>query len=172
MPAPSPASVMTVLQAAPSPLLVVAVAMLAGFGAALVASPVMRRLPEGLTPAFAAASALYGRARDDLTETEALSAHYTAGILAGALFATAFLVAEAVLPPGASVLGVALVPAAVAALVVVLALYWLFGYVVYPRFGGGTDGDAGRVRGDWAISVVVYAVALVLLFPVGVLLLT
>ncbi|MFC7153951.1 hypothetical protein ACFQPA_00590 [Halomarina halobia] len=163
---------MTLLQAGPSPLLVVAVAMLAGFGAALALAPVTRRLPEGLTPAFAAASVLYGRDRDELTETEALSAHYTGGILAGVLFALAFLAGDAALPTEPSVLGVALVPAVAAALAVALLLYALFAHVAHPRFDGGDDGDAGRVRGDWAISVAVYVVALVVLFPVGLLLLT
>jgi hypothetical protein len=143
----------------------VPVAMLGGFFAALVMDVPMRRLDEGETPPLVAAGVLYDEPPGALRSEQARSVHYTAGILAGVLYALVALVLDALLPAVATVADVPLVPHLLSGVVVGLFLYGFFTRFVLPRYGGGKRSVAATVRRSWALSVVVFVVALLLFVP-------
>ncbi|WP_254535449.1 hypothetical protein [Halomarina litorea] len=146
---------------APPPVVRVAIAMVAGFVASVVMGLPMRRLSEGMVPPYTAASILYGKPPANLSDVEARSAHYAAGILAGVLFVLLAVAAEAVVPP-VRVLqgGLPLSSHLLAGVGVFAVLYGFFGHVVLPRFGREKREVAGTVRRHWAVSAAVYVLAL------------
>lgn len=146
-------------------------AMLGGFFAAIVMDLPMRRLEEGATPALVAAGVLYDRPPTALDPRQARSVHYTAGILAGVLYVLVALPLDALLPPVASVGGVPLLAHLLAGALVGGFCYAFFGWVVLPRYGGGKRAVAATVRRSWALSVVVYVLALWAFVPLFALLL-
>ena len=156
----------------PPPLDRVAIATFAGFFAALVTDVPMDRLDEGRTPTAVAASVLYAKPSADLRESEARSVHYTAGVLAGALFALLAAAAETVAPPVAVLPGgLPLLSHLLAGAAVLAFLYAFFGHVVLPRFGREKAGVADRVRRHWAVSATVYVLALLAGVPAAAVLL-
>ncbi|MWG35098.1 hypothetical protein [Halomarina oriensis] len=148
-----------------SPTLWVPVAMLGGFFAALVMDLPMGRLDEGSTPPLVAAGVLYDEPPNSLRPEQARSVHYTAGILAGVLYALVALVLDAVVPAVVTVAEVPLVSHLLAGAFVGLFLYSFFARGVLPRYGGGKRAVAATVRRSWAVSVGVFVVALLLFVP-------
>lgn len=144
-----------------------AVAAVAGLLATLVATAPMSLLSEGYVPPYVVASALFGVAPGRVSRRQADAAHYAAGLLAGLLFELFVLGAESVRD---ATVGVALVVGnaltladALAALLVVVVLYGIFGYVVFPRYGDRLYDDEEhrkRVRSHWLVSANVYGLAL------------
>ncbi|MFD1514789.1 hypothetical protein [Halomarina rubra] len=147
------------------PVLWVPVAMLGGFFAALVMDVPMSRLEEGTTPPLVAASVLYGQPPTRLDAAQARSVHYIAGIFAGVLYAVVALVLDAVLPAGALVADVPVLPHVLSGLVTGGFLYAFFAFVVLPRYGGGKRTVGATVRRSWALSVAVFVAALLLFVP-------
>ncbi len=141
-----------------------AIAMVAGFLAAVVMDLPMRRLDEGMVPPYTAASVLFGKPPATVSDIEARSAHYTAGILAGVLFVVLAVAAEAVLPV-VYVLwgGLPLLSHLLAGLGVLAFLYGFFGHIVLPRFGREKRAVAATVRRHWAVSATVYVLAFLVL---------
>ncbi|MFC5972533.1 hypothetical protein ACFPYI_14430 [Halomarina salina] len=136
------------------------VAMLGGFFAALVMDLPMSRLEEGTTPSLVAAGVLYDRPPATLQGRQARAVHYTAGILAGVVYAVVALLLDTLLPPVATFAEIPLVPHLLAGLVTGLFLYGFFALYVLPRFGGGKRAVAPTVRRSWALSVAVYVLSL------------
>lgn len=156
----------------PPPVVRIAIGMLAGFFAALVAGVPMDRLAEGRTPTYVAASVLYAAPPADLADSQVRSVRYTAGILAGALFGALAAAVDAVAPavavlPG----GLPLLSHLLAGIGALAALYVFFGHVVLPRFGREKADVAGRVRRHWAVSATVYVLALLAFVPAATVLL-
>lgn len=144
--------------------------VVAGLFATVVMNIPMKGLREGQTPPFVAASAITGDELKDVPSLIASGIHYGAGMLGGVLYTLLVVGFEDVVPPLAFIdgTGLALGPHLAAALVVFAFLYGVFAYLVFPRFGQSAyeEGRRQRVRKDWAISAVVYTVALLILVPV------
>jgi hypothetical protein len=119
----------------------------------------MRRLVEGSTPPFVAASALTGEPLTEVSEGLASLVHYAAGTLAGAGFILAAETIESLLLVRYVLAGTGL------PLVPHLAAGGIT-FAVLPLFGGEAADRAARVRNDWAISAAVYTAAVLVLIPV------
>lgn len=126
----------------------------AGLLATLVMDTVMRRLPEGTTPAYVAAGTLTGTPLSAAPHRLALAVHYGAGTGSGLLLVALALIVETVagLEPIAS-----FVVAAVVQLPVMIAF---FSNVVVPTYGRVPDNRVRRLRRDWALSATAYVGAL------------
>jgi hypothetical protein len=145
-----------------------AIGAFAGLLATVLMNLPMRRLREGSTPPFVAASALTG---DELTAVSggaASAVHYAAGTLAGVSFTLVAEGVETLMTPRLILAGTGLplIPHLAAGLIVFAFLFVFFAYLVLPTFGGEAIERAARVRNDWAISASVYTAALLVLVPV------
>lgn len=140
-----------------------AVGVVAGLLAAVLANVPMRRLPEGTAPPFVTAGALVGETLSEVDPTLASGVHYASGALGGALFTLLSLGFERALPPRAVLAGVGLraAPLALATLCTYAAVVLAFGYVVLPLAGGEATARASQVRRDWVVTTAAYTVALV-----------
>lgn len=146
----------------------VAVAMLAGFFAALAMDVPMRRQTEGMVPAYTAAAAVLSRSPDDVREEVARSAHYAAAILAGALFGLLATALDGTVPALAALPGASLGAYLVAGVALLAFLYGVFAYLVLPRFGAAEALERTPVvRRQWLVSAAVFVAALGLLVPAG-----
>lgn len=153
-----------------APITTAALTVAAGGAAGLVAAAVMdlpmSRQPDGFAPAYVAAGALT-RADPDAVSTEAaLFVHHAAGVLAGGVYAVAFVAVGAVAPIGPAIAGVALVPHLVAVGLVVGIIYAVFAHLVLPRAGGTTyEQRATAVRGQWLRSALTFGAAMLVVAP-------
>ncbi|WP_135821371.1 hypothetical protein [Halostella litorea] len=146
-----------------------AVAVLAGFGAAAVANFPMSALPEGEVPKEIALAAVWPDVPESVVPVAGHTVHYLAGILVAigielALVATAGLRGVELLVFGW--VSVSRLAAGVGAAAFVTIL---FGAVVLPRVGPGRLADyaerAGSIRLQWTVSAAVYGLAVALLVP-------
>lgn len=143
--------------------------VVAGLLATVVMNVPMKRLREGQTPPFVAASAITGDKLKEVPSLIASGIHYGAGMLAGVLYTLLVVGFEDVVPPIEFIggTGLSLGPHLLAGAVVLAFLYGFFAYFVLPRFGqsANTEGRRDRVRSDWLRSALVYALALLVLVP-------
>lgn len=144
-----------------------AVAAVAGLLAALAMTGVMAALSEGYVPPYVVASALFDEAPGKVSRRQADAAHYATGLLGGLLFELLVLGIEAVRDATVAtmlVLGnVLTLSDLLAAVVVIGALYVVFAYVLFPRFGERLYDETEhreRVRSHWLVSATVYGAAL------------
>jgi hypothetical protein len=153
---------------APSLTVALGIGAFAGLLATVLMNLPMRRLVEGSTPPFVAASALTGEPLTEVSEGLASLVHYAAGTLAGAGFILAAETIESLLLVRYVLAGTGLplVPHLAAGGITFSVLFLFFGYVVLPLFGGEAADRAARVRNDWAISAAVYTAAVLVLIPV------
>jgi hypothetical protein len=127
--------------------------VLAGLVATLAMDRAMARLPEGRTPTSVAAGVLTGRPPGQAPARLATAVHYLAGTLTGPLFVWLLFAGEAVF-------GGPSVPVTVAAAGVLYALMVaFFAVAVLPQSRVGDD-RLWPVRRDWAVSALVYVLAL------------
>ncbi|WP_121820461.1 hypothetical protein [Halostella salina] len=147
----------------------IAVAVLAGFGAAAIANFPMAALPEGDVPKEVALAAVWPDVPDAVVPLGSHTVHYLAGILVAVgvellLIATGDLRDVELLVFGFVSVSRLLAAAAAAAFAVVL-----FGAVVLPRVGprrlADYDDRGGGIRLQWAVSAAVYGLAVALLVP-------
>jgi hypothetical protein len=121
----------------------------AGVVATLAMDLVMPRLEEGATPPQIASGVLSATEPDRAPEGVASAVHYVAGALTGPLFVWLYLVAAAVVGPGA--VGV------VAAVAVCYPLMiGFFALVVLPRSRGLPRQRLSAVRRAWSVEAAVY----------------
>lgn len=142
-----------------------AVALLAGFLAALVMNAPMLAFAEGYAPAHVAASVVWGTTPSKTGLGAAMLVHHVAGILAGLLHLLLALGLEQVLPVSTRVAGLPLVPHLVAGALVTAFLYGFFSWLVLPRFGAGVRDRAATVKGRWAVSALIFGWTLVAFVP-------
>lgn len=146
-----------------------AVAVLAGFGAAAIANFPMGALPEGEVPKEIALAAVWPDVPETVVPVASHTVHYLAGILVAVGIETLLVATEGVRGVERLVFGwvsVSRLAAAAAAAVFVSAL---FGAVVLPRVGPGRlpdyDERASAVRLQWTVSAAVYGTAVAVLVP-------
>jgi hypothetical protein len=138
-----------------------------GLAAALVATVAMSRLSYGSVPAYVAAGVLRRDPPNEVSRAAAHATHLAAGVVAGVGYEAANVaVARAREPMGAggavSVAGLVTVAEVLVGAALVAALYGVFSWLVFPRFGGNAyETRPATVRRQWAISAVVYAAGLV-----------
>ena len=135
-------------------------AVLGGFFAALAMDLPTSRLEEGTTPALVAASVLYDRPPATLHGRRARAVQYTAGIVAGVVYAVVALLSAALLRPTTTVAEIPLVPHLVGGVAAGLLFYAAVALYVLPRYGGGKRAVGATVRRSWGVSVAVYVLAL------------
>jgi hypothetical protein len=144
----------------------VALGAVAGLAAAVVMGLPMSRQAEGFTPAYVAASVVRGGDPGSIRFRDATLVHHAAGVLAGVLFGSLYLVFAALLPALAVVGGVRLLAHVAALGVVVAFVYAFFADLVLPRYGDEIGEDrATAVTGQWLRSSVVFGATVFLLFP-------
>ena len=156
---------MTVLQVS-TPLsvpLLFAVGIAAGVAATLAMDLVMPRIKEGETPPKIASGVLTASEPDRAPQGVASAVHYVAGALTGPLFVWLYLVAAAVVGPGA--VGV------VAAVAVCYPLMvGFFALVVLPRSRGLPRQRLSAIRRAWSVEAAVYLLVIAPLVGAAVLL--
>ena len=120
----------------------------------------------GYVPPYVAASALRGRPPNEVSRPAADAAHLAAGVLAGVVFEAANVaydnVRESLGIEAEVPLGSATSLSEVAFLAALVAfLYGFFAWLVFPRYGGNAyEAHPATVRQQWAVSAVIYGVAL------------
>jgi hypothetical protein len=144
-----------------------AVGAVGGLAATLVATVAMWRQSDGYAPAQVAAGLLWGDPPSEVSRSAAHATHLAAGMAAGVGYEAANVAvsrARDALGVGAehSIAGVVGVAEVLVGAVLVVALYGVFAWLVFPRFGGNAhETRAATVRRQWAVSAVVYGAALV-----------
>lgn len=144
-----------------------AVGALAGLVATLVTTLVMWRQSYGFVPAYVAASVLWRDPPNRVPQSAAQATHLSAGLLAGIGYEAANVGADrarSALGIGAeyTIAGLVTVTEIAVAAVLVVALYGLYSWLVFPRYGGNAyDTRPDTVRRQWAVSATVYGVGLV-----------
>lgn len=143
-----------------------AAAAAAGVLASLAMAIAMRMQPGGTVPPFAVAAALSGRSSSEVSRSMAATVHILAGALAGAAFEGLLIGYERVREPIGITVEVVIanlitLSEVLAVATVVGALYVLFSRGVLPRSEGERERlETSGIRRTWALSLAVYAVAL------------
>lgn len=154
----------------PTPLTVrIAVAILAGLGAAAVMNIPVTLLYYGGVPLRVAASALFDDPISEVSDSETAAVHYASGMVAGVLFEAVVFVAERIQPPTARVVaGLVSIAEIIGAVLVAAFVYALFVEYVFPEHGGvlyEDEEDREATRRHWAVCAAVFGVALLALLP-------
>ena len=149
----------------PSPGVRLAVAAVAGLLATLVMTLPMWAQRYGYVPPYVAASALRRRPPNEVSRPAADVAHLAAGVLAGVAYEAANVAYENAgesLSLGDVHFGSVTSLSEVVFLAALVAfLYGFFAWLVFPRYGGNAyEAHPATVRRQWAVSAVVYGVAL------------
>jgi len=113
----------------------------------------MARLPEGRSPTSVAAGVLTDRPPGQAPARLGTAVHYLAGILTGPLFVWLLFAGEAVVDGPST-------PVTVAAAGVLYALIVTFFAVAVLPQSRVSDDRLGPIRRDWAVSALVYVLAL------------
>ena len=141
------------------------IAAVAGLLATLVMTLVMWAQRYGYVPPYVAAAALWRRPPNEVSRPAADAAHLAAGVLAGVVYEAANVAYE---NAGESLglvdvhFGNVTSLSEVAFLAALVGfLYGFFAWLVFPRCGGNAyRAHPAAVRRQWAVSAVVYGVAL------------
>ena len=141
------------------------IAAVAGLLATLVMTLVMWAQRYGYVPPYVAASALWRRPPNEVSRPAADAAHLAAGVLAGVVYEAANVAYESAgesLGLGDVHFGNVTSLSEVAFLAALVGfLYGFFAWLVFPRYGGNAyRAHPAAVRRQWAVSAVVYGVAL------------
>lgn len=146
-----------------------AVGAVGGLVAALVTTLVMWRQSYGYVPAYVVAAVLWRDPPNEVTQSAAHATHLGAGILAGVAYEAANVVVERAqaslgVDVEYAIADLTTVSELLVGAVLVALLYVGFARVVFPRYGGNAyQTRPGTVRTQWAVSVAVYGVGLVVL---------
>ena len=141
------------------------IAAVAGLLATLVMTLVMWAQRYGYVPPYVAAAALWRRPPNEVSRPAADAAHLAAGVLAGVVYEAANVAYENAgesLGLGDVHFGSVTSLSEVAFLAALVGfLYGFFAWLVFPRYGGNAyRAHPAAVRRQWAVSAVVYGVAL------------
>lgn len=149
-----------------------AVGAVGGLVATLVTTLVMWRQSYGYAPAYVAAALLWSEPPSDVSRSSANAAHLAAGVLAGIGFETANAAYERLREPLGitteyAIAGLTSVSELLVGALLVVVLYGVFSWVVFPRYGGNLyETRPGTVRTQWAVSAVVYGVGVVVVVAI------
>jgi hypothetical protein len=154
-------------EGAPSRAVRIAVGAGAGLLAAVLLTPVLRRLREGHTPAYLTASLLTGESPATVSARIASLVHYASGTLAGVGFTMVAESAESVFPSRLLITntGLPLIPHLVAGGAVFSVLFILVGYGVVPVTTERVTARPKDIRNHWAISAGAFTATVVVLIP-------
>lgn len=142
------------------------VAMVAGLLAVLGSLAVMRLQSYGYVPAYVSAAALWNTEPERISRSGATAVHVASGIIAGLLFEITVIASEQLrgavgIDTEVLVAGVTSLSEFVVLVALVIALYAVFSWGVFPRYGGAAyETRPDTVRRQWAVSVVVYGLGL------------
>lgn len=140
---------------------------LSGLLAAIVMDVPMVRQEEGFTPAYIAASVFRRSSPDDVSEADAYVVHHGAGVFGGVLYAVAYLLLAATLPPVVSMGVVSVLPHVLASVAVAVFVYAFFAHVLLPRSGARVyEERSTAVRGQWLRSSFVFGLTIAVSLPV------
>ena len=146
-----------------------AVAVLAGFGAAAVANFPMGSLPDGEVPKEVALAAVWPDVPEGVVPVGSHTVHYLAGILVAVGIELALVATESLRGVELLVFGWVSVSRLLAAAGAAAFVTVLFAAVVLPRVGPGRLADyeerANGIRLQWAVSAAVYGLAVAVLVP-------
>jgi hypothetical protein len=146
-----------------------AVAVVAGFGAAAIANLPMSALPEGEVPPRVALVALWPDAPRDVVPLASRSVHYLAGISVAVGIELLLIAVEGLRTTHVLLLRWVPLVRLGAAVAAAVAVWTLFAALVLPRDGpdllDAYGRRAGPIRRDWFVSALVYAVAVAVLVP-------
>ena len=141
------------------------IAAVAGLLATLVMTLVMWAQRYGYVPPYVAAAALWRRPPNEVSRPAADAAHLAAGVLAGVVYEAANVAYESA--SGSLGLGdvhfgsVSSLSEVTFLAALVGFLYGFFAWLVFPRYGGNAyRAHPAAVRRQWAVSAVVYGLAL------------
>lgn len=141
------------------------VGALAGFLAAVVMNLPMGWLADGYAPAYVAAAAVRGRSPETVARRDAVVVHHAAGVLAGLVHAVLTWAVLSITGTADATAGVGPFANLAVAAVLVVCLYALFAYLVFPRAGGPLRERGDAIRRQWLLSAFVYGFALSALVP-------
>lgn len=145
----------------------VALSALSGLLAAIAMDVPMVRQEEGFTPAYIAASMLRRTSPDGVSEADAYLVHHGAGTFAGVLYAVAYLLLAATLPPVVSMGVVSVLPHVLAAVSVAAFVYAFFAHVLLPQSSARVyEERSTAVCGQWLRSSFVFGLTITVLLPV------
>jgi len=146
-----------------------AIAVMAGFGAAAVANLPMSALPEGEVPPRVALVALWPDASRDVVPLASHSVHYLAGILVAVGIELLLVAVDGLRTTHVLLFGWVSVARLGTALLAGAAMWLLFVTLALPSAGpdllDAYERRAGPIRRDWFVSAFVYAVAVAALVP-------
>jgi len=146
-----------------------AVAVLAGFGAAAVANFPMGALPEGEVPKEVALATVWPDVPESVVPVASHTVHYLAGILVAVGIELLLVATERLRGVERLLLGWVSVSRLAAAAAAAVFVSVLFGAVVLPQVGPGRlddyDGRANDIRRQWVASAAVYGFAVAALVP-------
>jgi hypothetical protein len=154
-------------EGAPSLAVRIAIGAGAGLLAAVLLTPVMRRLREGHTPAYLTASLITGERTATVSARIASLVYYASGTLAGVGVTVVAESAESVFPSRLLITntGLPLIPHLVAGGAVFSVLFLVVGYGVVPLTAGRVTARPKDIRNHWAISAGAFTATVVVLIP-------
>lgn len=140
---------------------------LAGLAVSLAVELSPIRRDDGLTPAHVAAAVVAGGRPDDVGYWDETVVHHAVGVVAGTLYAVAYLAAALVVPAGAVVGRVGVVPHVLAVTGAVLFVYAAFATLVLSRAERSVyEERSTAVRGQWLRSSVGFGAGFAFAAPI------
>jgi len=144
----------------------IVVGVVTGFVGGVVMDLLLTQQEDGFAPARVAVAVLTGRTPVEVPFRDAVVAHHVASGLVGALYGVLSFVFAALIPTGWLVGGVRAVPHALAVLIVVGFIYFLFTSVVLPRVDDGVYEDrATAIHGQWLRAAALFGAVMLVGVP-------